>query len=221
MKIRLVKQRICYRLTPLGWSLILGVNLLIVFIIVKTIATFLVVNKPLETSVLIVDGMMPGYAYDSIVQMVEREHYLYIITAGVDVDYTYNASEKFNIAEFSFKVLSTKTLHSCKLFKAPARNIERDRTFSSALSVRKWFLQNKLFPSKVNVVSFSCHSRRSWILYRKAFKGFADVGIITINDNSYNYSQWHRTSKGVRMILSETIGFIYTTIFFHPKVNTL
>ena len=221
MKIKLVQQRICYRLTPLGWALILGANLILVFVIVRTIAVFLVVNKPLETEILIVDGMMPGYAYDSIVALAVKNNYHYLITAGVNMDYTFNSSEKFNTAEFSYKVLSTKKLDKCERFKAPASSVDRDRTFTSAMKVRDWFISNKLFPSKVNVVSFSCHSRRTWILYRKAFHDFAEVGIIAINDNSYDYNKWYRTSKGVRMILSETIGYLYTKIFFHPKVNSL
>ena len=219
MKISLVKQKVCYRLTFAGWILILSVNFLFVLLLIKSISSFLVVNRPLETEVLVVDGLLPGYGYDSIVSLVKKNSYKYLITTGADVDYVFNSGEHFNIAEFSYNVLSTKDIGDCKLYKAPAHNIIRDRTFSSAMRLKNWFVCNKIFPLKFNVVSFSCHARRTWILYRKAFRQYAEVGIITIPDMSYNYNHWYNNSKGVRLVLSETIGFIYSTVFFHPKIR--
>jgi len=219
MKIRLVKQKVCYRLTFAGFSLILGINLLALIVIIRSISAFLVVNRPLETEVLIVDGLLPGYGYDSIVSLVKKNSYKYLITTGADVDYVYNSGEHFNIAEFSYNVLSTKDIGDCKLYKAPAHNVVRDRTFTSAITLKNWFVRNKIFPWKINIVSFSCHARRTWILYRKAFRQYAEVGIITIPDMSYNYKKWYNNSKGVRMVLSETIGYIYSTVFFHPKIR--
>ena len=220
MRITFVKRRMSYRLTFIGWFSILCLNLIVVFLFIKLIASFLVVNSPVQSKVLVVDGLLPGYAYDTIVQIVKRDKYVYLITTGVDVDYTYNASEQFNIAEFSFKVLSTKDLGTCKLFKAPAHHFYRDRTYSSAATLRLWFIEKKIFPVNINVVSFSCHSRRTWNLYKKAFYQFAHVGIIAIADQTYDYNTWYKNSKGVRQILSETIGYIYTTVLFHPKVKT-
>ncbi|MCB0805018.1 MAG: hypothetical protein KDC05_04415 [Bacteroidales bacterium] len=217
MKITLVRQRVSYRLTIWGWLTMLSINFLILFLFLRYIATFLVENQPLPTKIMVVDGMMPGYGYDSIVAMVNRESYLYLITTGVDLDYTYNPTEQFNTAEFSYKVLSTKTIENCRLFKAPASRVDRDRTYTAALTLKAWFIQNKIFPGRINVVSFSCHSRRTGILYRKAFRDFAEVGMISVPDNSYDYNQWYKTSKGVRMILSETIGCLYSIIFFHPN----
>ncbi|MCD4698603.1 MAG: hypothetical protein K8S16_20430 [Bacteroidales bacterium] len=221
MKIRLVKQRVCYRLTFAGWLLILGFNFLLIFFILKYISIFLVVNKPLDTKILIIDGLLPGYAYDSIVKLIEKDKYKYVITTGVDVDYTFNSDEQFNIADFSFKILSTKDIKNCKLHSAPAHLIYRDRTYSSAIALKDWFITQRIFPGEINVVSFSCHSRRTWVLYRKAFRDFARVGIISIRDQSYNYTKWYYYSRGVRQVLSETIGYLYSSIFFHPKKKNL
>ncbi|MCF8380751.1 MAG: hypothetical protein K9H49_14350 [Bacteroidales bacterium] len=217
MKIRLVKQRVCYRLTFSGWVLIIGLNSLLVFFTLKYISTFLVVNKPLTTEILVVDGLLPGYAYDSIVKLIKKEDYKYLITTGVDVDYTFNSNEQFNIADFSYKILNTKKIENCQLLSAPAHFIDRDRTYSSAVALREWFITQRIFPGKINVVSFSCHSRRTWVLYRKAFNDFAEVGIISVKDQSYDYARWYYYSRGVRQVLSETIGYVYSIIFFHPK----
>ncbi|GAB4317816.1 MAG: hypothetical protein Kow00127_09700 [Bacteroidales bacterium] len=219
MKLTLVKRTVCYRLTFTGWTMLLGVNGMILFFILKGIAGYLVVNEPLRTNILVVDGMMPGYGYDSIASLVRRNHYDYLITTGIDLDYTYNPNENFNIAAFSYKVLSTKDLGDCRLVKVPAGRAERDRTLTASITLKKWFINEKILPGKINVIAFSCHARRTWLVYRKTFRGFADVGIITVNDNTYNYRHWYRTSKGVRMVLSETIGLMYTTFFIHPKTS--
>lgn len=219
MKIKLVKLKVCYRLTFAGWALILLPNIFIFLLITKYISTFLIVHKPVESEILVVDGLMPGYGYDSIAELVRRKSYKYLITTGADLDYVYNSSERFNIAEFSYKVLSTKDIGDCKLFKAPSGYAERDRTFTSAITLKNWFISNNIFPWKINVISFSCHARRTWILYKKAFSHYAEVGVFTIPDISYNYSRWYNNSKGVRLVLSETIGYIYTLIFFHPNIS--
>jgi hypothetical protein len=219
MKIRLVKQKLCYRLTFTGWVLILVPNIFLFLFITKYISSYLIVDEPLQSEILIVDGLMPGYGYDSIANLVRRESYKYLITTGADVDYVYNSGEHFNIAEFSYKVLSTKDIGACKLFKAPAKYAERDRTFASAVCLKDWFIANNIFPWKINVISFSCHARRTWILYKKAFSQYAEVGIITIPDISYNYRRWYNSSKGVRLVLSETIGYVYSLIFFYPNIR--
>ena len=221
MRIKLVHQKLSYSLTWQGWIFIIGFNSLLVFFVLRYIATFLVVNKPLQTEILIVDGILPGYGYDSVVKLISDHGYKYVITTGVDMGYTFRSENVFNGAEFSYKILSEKDITNCKLDKAPARNVKRDRTFTSALELKKWFIKNRIYPEKINIISFSCHARRTWIMYKKAFVGFADIGIITIDDNTYDYNKWYKNSKGVRMILSESIGYIYSTVFFHPKINQL
>jgi hypothetical protein len=215
MELKLTKSSVCRAPTLLGWICILFALFLSGFGYFRGIHHFLAVNKPIDARILVVDGQYPGYGYDSIASLVRKKHYAYVITTGVDVDYTYISEENFNIAAWSFKVLSFKDLGNCRLEKVPAGKVQRDRTYTSALAVKDWLKQNNLVQD-MNIVTFGVHSRRSWILYKKAFKNQNRVGVIALHDLSYDNRKWYKDSRGVRQILSETIGYLYTRIFFHP-----
>jgi hypothetical protein len=212
---RLVKKTICYRPTLLGWLCILLMMFIAVFGYFKGVHRFLALNRPVSARILVVDGQYPGYGYDSIAALVRKNNYQYVITTGVDVDYTYVSKENFNIAAWSYKVLMTKDLQNCQLRKVPAGKVQRDRTYTSARAVKIW-MENNHLKEDINIVTFGVHSRRSWILYRKAFNKYSRVGVISLHDLSYDNKKWYNDSRGVRQVLSETIGYVYTCFFFHP-----
>jgi hypothetical protein len=45
------------------------------------------------------------------------------------------------------------------------------------------------------------------------------VGIIAIENKSYDNKKWWKTSTGARNVIGETIGYIYVSIFFNPKTD--
>ncbi len=197
---------------------VLGSLVIILFLIFRNIHGFLAVSKPVKADILIVDGFLPGYAYDTIEKFIERDNYKYVITTGVEMDYVYTQADGFNTAELSYKILLSKEIKNCRIEKAPADKALKDRTFSAAIALRKWLLANGFDNQSLNLVTLGCHARRSLLLYRKAFEGEKKIGVISIQDQSYEPHKWYRFSQGVRTVLSETIGYTYNMIFFHPKV---
>jgi hypothetical protein len=57
------------------------------------------------------------------------------------------------------------------------------------------------------------HARRSWLTYKQALAPDIKVGVITVNSDDYNPDKWWFYSAGVRLIISETISYIYAKIF--------
>ena len=218
MIFRLTKQTECRRLTFTGWLCVIVSIMLLSLFVFYNIHSFLAISKPVKAEILVVDGLLPGYAYDTIVKFIERDKYKYIITTGVEMDYIYTQADGFNSAELSYKILLTKNIINCHIEKAPADKAFIDRTFSSAIALRKWFRANGIKNQSFNLITLGCHARRSLLLYRKAFEGERKIGVISIMDQSYVSVKWYKFSQGVRTVLSETIGYIYNKIFFHPKV---
>jgi len=221
MKVKLIKRRECVRLTWTGRFfvlLFLGMVLLLFF---KRVHVFLAVNNPVDADILVVDGFLPGYAYDSIQSLVVSNTYKLVLTTGVDIDYTFTSDDAFNTADFSYKVLSSKSLGECRLERAPAGRINKDRTFHSALSAREWLNRNGYANESLNVFSMGGHARRSWLLYRKAFGEEREIGIIALEDQSYDSKSWYNHSKGVRLVMSEFIAFAYAKFFFFPDKEML
>lgn len=219
MKIQLTKRTECRRLTLQGWLCVLVALLIIGFVFFNSVHSFLAVSKPVRADILVVDGLLTGYAYDTIVKFIERDNYKFVIATGVDMNYVYTQEDGYNNAELSYKILLTKKIENCRIEKAPAYKVIKDRTFTSAITLRKWLLDNDLKDQSFNLVTIGCHARRSLVLYRKVFKGERKVGVISIEDLSYDSDKWYKYSQGVRTVLSEVIGYTYNILFFHPKVD--
>jgi hypothetical protein len=90
----------------------------------------------------------------------------------------------------------------------------KSRTYASALDVKHW-LDSHLSGSKFTLTVFSQgpHARRSFILYKKAFKSSADIGIISGKMQEYNSSNWWRNIMGWESVLYETVGLLYVSFF--------
>ena len=92
----------------------------------------------------------------------------------------------------------------------------RDRTYSSGLSLKKWFLEHNIINAKVDVLAIGSHARRSQSLFQKALGDNFEVGIISVEDINYDKNKWWKASIGVRTVMSETIAYFYVKLFFYP-----
>ncbi len=93
----------------------------------------------------------------------------------------------------------------------------RDRTFGSALALRRWCGANHRQITAFNLVTLGPHARRSRLLFEKAFDDKARVGIISIENREYDPAHWWRYSEGVKEVVSEGVAYVYARFFFHPE----
>jgi uncharacterized SAM-binding protein YcdF (DUF218 family) len=99
----------------------------------------------------------------------------------------------------------------------PAPAVRADRTFTSARALRDFLAAQNPGIHKINVVTVGAHSRRTRLLYEKAFGEGWEVGVIAVPDQNYDARRWYRSSNGVRTILDETIAYVYARFFFREK----
>ncbi len=92
----------------------------------------------------------------------------------------------------------------------PGPGVKDDRTFASACALRDWLAAHGKSPKRLNLVSFGTHARRSWYYFRKAFGKDVEVGVISIQDESYEPARWWTTSYGFRVVTSEVIAYFYS-----------
>ena len=125
---------------------------------------------------------------------------------------------KFNTyAEFGAATLKELGLEEESVIAVPTPPVRKDRTYASALAVKKWLRQANFSPKGINVYSFSLHARRSWILFKKAFGDELNIGILNAESLDYHSENWWKTSSGVRAVINETLAYIYVQFFFFPK----
>jgi hypothetical protein len=86
----------------------------------------------------------------------------------------------------------------------------------AARAVRAWLESSHPAVRAVNLYSMGPHSRRSRLLYQKAFGSRVKVGLIAHPDNSYDPKRWWASSNGFHAVLSEGIAYLYARILFYP-----
>jgi hypothetical protein len=92
--------------------------------------------------------------------------------------------------------------------------VEKDRTYHAALAAKQWFQEKSISPNPFNIATVGPHARRSWLLFRRAFGGTVELGIVALKDPMYDPQHWWRTSEGVREVLGESIAYVYARFFF-------
>jgi uncharacterized SAM-binding protein YcdF (DUF218 family) len=143
--------------------------------------------------------------------------YTLIICAGGPLLFGQYLAKHKTVAEQSAAILKKIGVNNEAIITAPPKQVERDRTFASALAVKNWLDQNNIQPKGINVFSCGPHSRRSWILFKEALGGQIPVGIIACENLGYDSKRWWRTSSGFRTVLDETIAYLYVKLLFNPK----
>jgi hypothetical protein len=87
------------------------------------------------------------------------------------------------------------------------------KTYATALDVRNWLMENRKGQAlSANIFSHGPHARRTWISYRKVFKGYGHTGIIACAHEEIRRGNWWKTKNGWRLILYETAGFLLVKI---------
>jgi len=89
-----------------------------------------------------------------------------------------------------------------------------DRTYSCAVAVREWLAENDLTVNSLDIATLAAHTRRSRLLYSKAFGRGTRVGAIALEDPSFDPARWWRTSEGIREVPFETLAYLCVRFFF-------
>ena len=213
-KLKLVKRKECIVLTWQGRILVLAVAALFMIGFLKFIPDFLSINKPAGGEILVLDGQMPDFSVQEAIRIFGNGHYKYIVTTGGQIQTGYYISEYKSMAEFTAASFLKLGFDKEKLVIIPGGEIKRDRTYNSAMLLKKWLKDNGEKLSKIDVIAVGSHARRSRLLFRKAFADELKVGIISVTDPAYNPHKWWTSSVGARTVMSETIAYFYVLIFF-------
>jgi len=103
----------------------------------------------------------------------------------------------------------------------PSHVIGRDRTYSSAIALRRWLLDHNMPLQSFNVVTVDAHARRTRLLFQKALGNDVRVGIISIPNPDYDAKHWWRYSEGVREVIGEGIAYTYAKVFSYQSEPSL
>lgn len=216
-KLGLISRREQWVLTGKGWAL-LGIILISFMLgIFSNIYTFLSANEPLpKADILVVEGWLPDYGVKAAIAEFEHHGYQKVITTGAPVPIGFYLTEYKTFAEISAATFQALGFNPDKLVAVSCPEVIKDRTYYCAIALRNWLLNSNLEIKSMNLLSLGPHTRRSWLLFKKALEPAFKIGAIALPPQDYDPQTWWQYSEGVRSVLSETIAYIYVRFFWSP-----
>jgi len=177
---------------------------------------FLAVNRPVDGEFLVIEGWIPGYAVEEGMKEFQAHKYGRFFTTG--------GPSRGDAAAEAYPTLAELAATHLKKLGLPPEVVEpirspaviRDRTYSSAVGLRKWFEEHRVSVKAVNVMTVGTHARRSRLMFEKALDGKVAVGIIAIQNQAYDPKRWWKSSEGTKETISEAVAYLYARLFFHP-----
>ena len=181
--------------------------------------SFLSPTKPIAgAKILIVDAWLGDKELDEAVEVYLSNSYSHILVPGGKMDRSLFFPGMQSVGDISAVVLMHKGIPHNKITPLFVKAVKKDRTYQSALTVKNWMKRNNLDSCNINLFTSSTHARRSWLLYKKAFKNECKIGIIAAQPTDYSVPKWWKSSNGFRTVVDESIAYLYAFLFFHPDL---
>lgn len=214
VRLRLIQKKNVRVPTALGWAILALITVIAFLITLLGIQSFLAVNQPNQSEVMVVEGWLPDFALDEALREFNQRHGRLLLVTGGPIEQGHMLVSYKNFAELAAAILEQLGLDRRRIRVIPAPDVLKDRTYASALALKAW-LKQAPFPIKaINLVSLGAHARRSRLLFEKALGPGLAVGIIAIPDRRYDPRAWWKSSTGVRLTLDELIAYLYARFLF-------
>jgi hypothetical protein len=210
----LLRHRECLIPTWRGMFLIMFLGTAFMLIAITNVHSFLAVTEIVPARVLVVEGWLPDYALEEAMGEFQRHPYQKLYVTGGPLEIGGRLSEYKTYAELGAATLVHMGMNKSLVEAVPSLYVRQDRTYASAVALKKRLLQHASLRNGINLVSLGVHARRSQMLFQKAFGEDYRVGIIAIQNHAYDSKRWWKFSAGVRTVVGEFIAYIYALVVF-------
>jgi hypothetical protein len=202
-----------------GWMAVWGLVTVLWVVVFFGVHPFLAVSEPVRADFLVIEGWVPTYALEQGLAEFRAGGYKRLFTTGGPIAEGEQWSEHKTLAEAAAARL--RALGAAPEVVEPVASVavSRNRTYASALGVRRWFQERGLAVKAINVMTVGVHARRTRLMYEKAFGKHVAVGIIAVRNRSYDPRHWWESSEGAKEVILESIGYIYSRFFFRAPAD--
>ena len=215
------RRRECWVPTGRGWLVFGLLAAGLALAAANTLHPFLAPDAPLRGEVLVVEGWAPDYALQAAMAEFKSHPYQRIYVTGGPLEAGAPLFQYRSYAERGAATLIAFGLSRESVQAVAAPRVERDRTYASAVALKRYLLQHGGLPRSLDVITVGPHARRTRLLFTYALSPQTRVGILSIPSRDYNPRRWWKSSAGVRFMLDEAIAYFYARLFFSTESSVL
>jgi hypothetical protein len=201
-----------------SWRLVLVLFLVFAgtgLLAIRGLCLFLSQNIRVGGTVLVMEGWPPDFVVEATVAEFRRGGYERILVTGGAIPKGRPLSEWKSYAEVGATTLRRLGVPADRVIPIPGGEVDRDRTFDSALELRHWMMGEGGIPPVVQVVTCGPHARRTRMMFQAALGPGTRVGMIAVPDPAYPAAHWWINSIGFRETIAETVAYTYARFWFH------
>jgi hypothetical protein len=213
------QRRLCWVPTWKAWLLFLVLGIVFCAAAFKWVPRYLAQHNPLPGDLLVVEGWVPDYALETALAEFKHGPYKTLYVTGGPLEHGAPLSEHKSFAELGAATLRKLGADATRLRAVPAPVVHRDRTYASAVTLKKELSGKPSISKQLTVISVGPHSRRTRLLFQKAFGAEWKIGVISVMDQSYDFDRWWQSSEGVRTMIGELIAYSYVRLVFRPPAQ--
>jgi hypothetical protein len=174
--------------------------------------SFLSVTERLPGEVLVVEGWIGREGVRAAGAEFEQHGYLYVVTTGGVTAGEGWEEGGWSYAEGAERELIRDGINKDRVIVASAKDVERQRTYASALAVWLALRARGIQPKAINVFTFGSHARRTRLVFAKVYGRQTEIGVIGWVPSRYSTVPWWRSSERAREMITETVGYLYEAI---------
>lgn len=204
----------CWTLSGPAKLLVVAACAVAVLAAVRFVHPFLTTTDPVHGEFLVVEGWVPTYALTETTVLFNNGDYRKVLTSGCTTSDEWVKASDNTYAEWAAVRLKRIGMNSDLIQPIPCSAPRRDRTYASALAVKKWLEENDATVKSIDVVTLGAHARRTRLLYQMAFGNKVVIGVIAVKDKDYDPARWWQSSDGVRTVIDEGIAYLYARFVF-------
>jgi hypothetical protein len=190
-------------LTPVFWLCFYG-------------ETFFSLTRRVPAEVLVVEGWIGNDGIRAAAAEFETADYRYIVATGGQTD---NRPHSRNYAEIAGEELIRSGIPKDRLIIAPTGEIERERTFKSAVAAWQALQHRGIHTEDINVLTLGPHARRSRLVYAKVFAPAAHVGVIAWTPSDYETGPWWQSRGRTKCFLKEIVGYPFEVLLNSGRIS--
>lgn len=204
-----------------GWisGVVISISFFVFFL--KNIYPFLAPINRIESKILVVEGWVNDENMKLAVEEFKLHKYEHIYVTGGPIDLGSFLSEYKNLALLGTDTLKKLGIESKKITTVPGPGTVKDRTFTSALALKKYFEDNRIDIKSLNLFTEGPHAKRSQLLFDLAFENKVKIGIVAAKPFYFDPQSWWTSSAGVRHLTNELIAYPYALFFKYTQIGSL
>jgi len=204
----LLRRRMIWWPTFTGWLCLVCLFFVPILLWFFLGESYLGKTERLPSQFLVVEAWIGTEGMKAAAAEFQQAGYRSIVATGGLTNDRWSA-QRFSYTEMARYELSRAGVPPDRIIAAPAADVETQRTFASALAVRKVLLSRDEPPATVNVFTLRAHARRSQLIFAKVLGPQIRVGVVAWVPVTDGSDLWWESSERAVDLIKETAGWMF------------